>query len=218
MYIFGRGKLKKSLFGVIIIILICFSSSLLFAQDKSPDLKGNTSKKSLESIKEAEKSLVIPEENIPVKNSEKKNANVRLISTWDFVKMFLVLGGVVAVIYFIFFLLKRGAKKRFVENDLIRIVGSKNLSGGKALHVIKIGGSFFVIGVAENGINLVSEITDKETIDDLNLRLSEMESVKKANFQTTFSDIFKVGKKRDTVSESLNFMKKQRERLNRLKE
>ena len=147
----------------------------------------------------------------------KKENKVQLISTWDFVRMVIVLLGVVGFIYLIFFLLKKGTKRRFVENDLIEIVSSKDLSGGKALHILRVGGIFLLVGVSDSGVNLITKIDDKETVDELNLRISESESSEKVSFQSTFSDIFKIGRRRDAVSESLNFMKQQRERLNRLK-
>ncbi len=131
--------------------------------------------------------------------------------------MFIVLLGVVGFIYLIFFLLKKGTKRRFIENDIIEIVSSKDLSGGKALHILKIGGMFLLVGVSDSGVNLITRIDDKETIDDLNLRISEFESSERTSFQSAFSDIFRMGRKQDSVSESLNFMKQQRERLNRLK-
>jgi len=203
------------------VILILFSlnlffSSYLFAQQTNTVDKGKNS--DLNQIKKTEESLVIPESNSPTKESAKKGENrVQLVSTWDFVKMFIVLLGVVGFIYLIFFLLKRSTKRRFIENDLIEIVSSKDLSGGKALHILKVGGMFLLVGVSDSGINLITRIDDKETIDDLNLRISEFESNERVSFQSAFSDIFKLGRKRDTVSESLDFMKQQRERLNKLK-
>ncbi len=201
---------------LILFSLNLFFSSYLFAQQTNTVDKGKNS--DLNQIKKTEESLVIPESNSPTKESAKKGENrVQLVSTWDFVKMFIVLLGVVGFIYLIFFLLKRSTKRRFIENDLIEIVSSKDLSGGKALHILKVGGMFLLVGVSDSGINLITRIDDKETIDDLNLRISEFESNERVSFQSAFSDIFKLGRKRDTVSESLDFMKQQRERLNKLK-
>ena len=46
------------------------------------------------------------------------------VSTWDFVRMLIILAVVVLVIYLLFWLLRRGAGKKIQENDLIHVLGS----------------------------------------------------------------------------------------------
>ena len=199
-----------SLFGFIL-------SGLLFAQDASTNSvsgKENPGK-------------VNPESNLPIGGGDQTTPNpeeaqkIPLVSIWDFVRMLVVLAGVVGVIYLIFFFIKKGAKRRFAENDLIEIIGSRDLAGGKALHLIKVGGVFLLIGVADGAINLITEISDKETIDAISLRLSEIGAERKKGFQSTLAEFFgaKVneGGEEDTIRSSLDFMRKQRSRLDRLK-
>ncbi len=131
--------------------------------------------------------------------------------------MVLVLGGVVAVIYLLFFLLKKGAKKRFADNEFIEIIGSKGLSGGKALHLVKVGESIFLIGSADNSINLVSQITEKESLDSLKLDMSQKTKGAGKSFQNTLSDIFRKRTDANSLIDSARFLKKQRERLHKLK-
>ncbi len=88
-----------------------------------------------------------------------------LLSAWDFLRMILVLALIVGLIYGLFYLLKRGRGGRTVENDLIRLIGSRTLSGNRALHLVQVGASVFLVGAAEGGITLISELKDKETID-----------------------------------------------------
>ncbi|NOY10071.1 MAG: flagellar biosynthetic protein FliO [Spirochaetes bacterium] len=142
---------------------------------------------------------------------------VPLVSTWDFIRMVLVLGGVVAVIYLLFFLLKKSAKKRFSDNEFIEIIGSKDLSGGKALHLVKVGESIFLIGSADNSINLVSQITEKESLDSLKLDISQKTQGNRKSFQNALSDIFRKRTDTDPLVNSAHFIKKQRERLHKLK-
>lgn len=142
---------------------------------------------------------------------------VPLVSTWDFVRMILVLGAVVGVIYLLFFILKKGSHRKFLDNELIDIIGSKDLSGGKAVHLIKVGESIFLIGASDNSINLISRITEKETLDSLKLEVSERNRGGKKSFKNALSDIFSGKDRGDPVDESLDFLKKQRERLHKLK-
>ncbi|MCD6121421.1 MAG: flagellar biosynthetic protein FliO [Spirochaetales bacterium] len=131
--------------------------------------------------------------------------------------MILVLGAVVGVIYLLFFILKKGTRKKFADNELIDIIASKDLAGGKAVHLIKIGESIFLIGAADNSINLISRITEQETLDSLKLEISEKGRGAKKSFQNALSDIFSRKNKGDPVEESMDFLKKQRERLHKLK-
>ncbi|RKX86772.1 MAG: hypothetical protein DRP57_00710 [Spirochaetes bacterium] len=131
--------------------------------------------------------------------------------------MILVLGAVVGVIYLLFFILKKGTRKKFADNEIIDIIASKDLAGGKAVHLIKIGESIFLIGAADNSINLISRITEQETLDSLKLEISEKGRGAKKSFQNTLSDIFSRKNKGDPVEESMDFLKKQRERLHKLK-
>ena len=67
------------------------------------------------------------------------------VSTWDFVRMLLVLACVIGVIYGLFWLLRRGAGKRVQENDLIKVLGSKTLNGSRSLHLVEVGASVFLV-------------------------------------------------------------------------
>ncbi len=195
---------------------------MLFAQDASANsLPGK------EEVKATGES-VNPESSLPITGGDQNAPNpeeaqkIPLVSIWDFVRMLVVLAGVVGVIYLIFFFIKRSAKRRFAENDLIEIIGSRDLAGGKALHLIKIGGVFLLIGVADGAINLITEISDKETIDAISLRLSEVSSERKKGFQSTLAEFFGVKGEgvrgeEDSIRSSLDFMRKQRSRLDRLK-
>ena len=150
--------------------------------------------------------------------SSSQIAQQPVVSTWDFVRMVLVLGGVVGVIYLIVYLLKRGARGRNPENEIIRIMDYRELSGGKALHLVEVGVNVYLVGSAENGVTLVSEIVDKESLDSLRLGLSQRPTVQRRGFSEILAGIFKSGDARnDSISETLGFLQSQKERLKRLR-
>ena len=95
------------------------------------------------------------------------------VSLWDFVRMFIILAAVVGAIYLLFWVLRRSAGKRVTENDLIRVLGSKNLAGNRALHLVEVGSSVFLVGASEGGVELISQITDKESLDSVRLKATE---------------------------------------------
>ena len=116
---------------------------------------------------------------------------IPLVSTWDFLRMVLVLGAVVACIYIIFRLLKRGRNRGLPEHDLIRVVDSRNLSGGKSLHLVQVGRSFFLVGSSDGSVSLVSEISDPESADMVRLSVANKGSESRRSFSDLLSGMFR---------------------------
>ncbi len=161
-----------------------------------------------------EESLLIAEEEAP---EESEVLEVPLISTWDFIRMLLILGSVVAVIYLLFFLLKRGIRKRIPENNLIRLLGSRILSGNRAIHLIEVGKSIYLIGEADGGVSMISELKDSESVDMLRFESSQLTGREGLSFTNLLQTVLKTGKKeRLNVNETVDYMKRQRERLKKL--
>jgi flagellar protein FliO/FliZ len=162
----------------------------------------------------AEQSLLIPESE---QGSEAVSADGPLISSWDFVRMLFVLAAVVAVIYLIFYFLKRGLRRQLPENEIIRLLGTRNLAGNRALHLVELGKSVFLLGAAEGGITLISEVKDQETLDMLRLERSKA-AVPTQGFGHFFQSILKTGKSSGLGIQqgTIDFMKQQRQRLNKM--
>jgi flagellar protein FliO/FliZ len=132
---------------------------------------------------------------------------------WDLLRMIVVLGAVIGVIYGIFYLLKRGGKGKVVQNDAIRLLGSQALPGNRSMYLVEVGSQVFLVGSGGDTINLISEITDKETVDAVILRGAESSTDGKKSFGELISGMFKGGS-----SQSVGFMREQRERLTRLRQ
>jgi flagellar protein FliO/FliZ len=198
-------------------ILLCF---LLFgllplagaaAQDQTGEPDGA-------SRRPAEESLLIldPEETAQEGEVEDVQGGP-LVSSWDFLRMVLILAAVVAVIYLIFWLLKRGVRRQLPQNDLIRLLGTRNLTGNRALHLVEMGKQVFLVGAAEGSISLISEIRDQETLDSIALERSQIENRSNQGFAHFFQSILKSGKQRESsVGATIDFMKQQRQRLEKL--
>jgi flagellar protein FliO/FliZ len=139
-----------------------------------------------------------------------------LVSTWDFVRMLLVLALVVVAIYLLFRLLKRGSGRKHAENELIRVLGSRNLSGNRAMHLIEVGKSVYLVGSTDGGVELVAEITDRESLDMVRLQAAEEQTGKRRGFPEMLADLLRPMKKTAPMNDSLRFLKGQRERLKKL--
>ncbi len=138
------------------------------------------------------------------------------VSTWDFVRMLLVLALVVAAIYVLLWLLRRRTGRRVQENDLIRVLGSRTLAGTRSLHLVEVGTRVYLVGSADGGVDLISEITDPESRDSLRLTAAEETPSGRRTFQSVLSEIFRPAKGQATMGDSLGFLKRQRDRLRKL--
>jgi flagellar protein FliO/FliZ len=166
----------------------------------------------------AEESLLILEAGDEADPREAEDAQAGpLVSSWDFLRMVLILAAVVAVIYLIFWILKRGVRRQLPQNDLIHLLGTRNLSGNRALHLVEMGKQVFLVGSAEGSISLISEIRDQETLDSIALERSQLETRAPQGFAQFFQTILKTGKQRESsVGATIDFMKQQRQRLEKL--
>lgn len=151
----------------------------------------------------------------------------RAISTfgiWDFLRMLLILGFVLALVYGFFHYLKKLASPRETGLEMIRLLESKVLSGNKHLHLVEVGEHIVLIGTSESSIQLLLELKDQETIDSIRLKVSELPSTRiSKGFFGLVQQYFhrKQGEgprgPLDTSGEeSLEFIRRQRERLNKL--
>lgn len=161
----------------------------------------------------------VPEESLIILDNEdpgvlENTTALNTFSVWDFLRMLLVLGAVLGFIYFIFFLLKKAGKPKLISDSTINVISTQNLESGRSLHLIEIGPQIFLIGSGESSVQLISEITNKETLDTIKLDKSA-----RSESNNTFTDIFRGFFKKENSSISLakpdqvSFMKKQRERL-----
>jgi flagellar protein FliO/FliZ len=138
------------------------------------------------------------------------------VTTWDFIRMLLILAVVVAAIYVVFWLLRRGSGKRVQENDLIRILGSRGLAGNRALHLVEVGKSIYLVGASDGGVQLIAEVEDKESIDAVRLKAAEESPNARRSFAQALSEIFRPAKRPYTLRDGVGFLRGQRDRLKKL--
>ena len=208
--------ISKKIFGLLLVLLL---GSLFFvsAQDTGSataetSATSNVNSSSGNNTAVSEESLLISD---PLNlDGTDVTAPLNTFSVWDFVRMLLVLAGVLLLIYFLFFLLKRAGKPKIVSDSTINVISSQNLESGRSLHLVEIGPQVFLIGSGEGSVRLITEIDNKETLDTIKLEKSRNMPESK-----TFADLFKgLFKKENTVlteikTEQKGFMRKQRDRL-----
>jgi len=168
----------------------------------------------------------LPDENtIVIEDTENPTADITpggtAVTAWDVIRMILILAGVLILIYAIFHFMRKAGGPKFQSNNLITMHASLGLGGSKSVHLIETGQEFFLLGAAENGVNLISKIEDKESVDDLRFKISTTEAPLEArNFADIFSRLFNRGDSDVNLGKSMSknkdFMKEQRERLKKM--
>jgi len=204
---FARGRT----FLLCVVALLLLPLPALRAQEQADGAAGRPPRPAEESL------LILDTGEEPEAGESEEIQGGPLVSSWDFVRMVLILAAVVGLIYLIFWLLKRGLRRQLPQNDLIRLLGTRNLSGNRALHLVEMGKQVFLVGSAEGSISLISEIRDRETLDSIALERSQIDNGATQGFAHFFQSILKSGKQRDSsVGATIDFMKQQRQRLEKL--
>ncbi len=230
-------KFTKQVCLVLISALVC--ATALTGQEITQDRE--TQNQETQDQETQNRESVQSEEELEIRDEETAEAELEgglsQFSLWDFLRMFLVLGGVIAAIYGIFFVLKRMGNPGFQGNSLISLISTQNLQGNRALHLVEVGNEVFLVGSSEGGVELVGKIEDRETLDQVRLHRSEMKAGGQT-FQRSLRDIFSRGKgaaddisgsesspgrnpertseRGENTGASAFFMQKQRERLKNL--
>jgi flagellar protein FliO/FliZ len=199
--------ITKKLLGLIIILF--YIITVVVVAQESSGVEAEVPEANQENVSISEETLVIldAEDQENLENTTALNT----FSVFDFLRMLLVLGAVLGFVYFFFYLLKKAGKPKIITDSTINIISTQNLESGRSLHLIEIGPQVFLIGSGESSVQLISEITNKETLDTIKLDNSG-----RNDSNNTFTDIFKGLFKKDKSSLTTvktSFMKKQQERL-----
>ncbi|MBN2079392.1 MAG: flagellar biosynthetic protein FliO [Spirochaetes bacterium] len=90
-------------------------------------------------------------------------------AVWMFLKMIIILGLFGAGFYYFYRFVSRKTGVGIFGGDAIRVLSAVPLGQNKYLQVVDLAGKVLVIGVSDNAINLISEITDKDQIDRIRI-------------------------------------------------
>jgi len=97
------------------------------------------------------------------------------VSVFSIFRVLLTLAVVAAAIYgLVYFLKFRRASRAGAEQDpFLKILASAPLVADRSVHVISVGPQAWLVGSAGSGVNLISEIQDKDTINAMLLEDSK---------------------------------------------
>lgn len=180
----------------------------------SGNQSGQTSQTTTANPNTKEEDFLITDQAAPQQQAQTQFGGVTI---WDFVRMILILAGVVGAIYGLFYLLKKSAGPKTQSNDLIRVLDYKVLNGNKGVHLVELGNHIYLVGSSDSSVSMLAEITDKETQDKIHLEISQRPNQTPPKFAQVLGKL--LGAK-DTptlaVNDTFSFMKKQKDRLKKL--
>jgi len=91
-------------------------------------------------------------------------------SFFEVVLKFVVMMGVMlGFLYGVLRFLKSRSGSLMAGGELMRVVASLPLIGGKQLQIIDLAGKLYVLGVSDHGVNLITSVEDARTVEKIRL-------------------------------------------------
>lgn len=156
----------------------------------------------------SEESFIITD-NVQNEQQREESSGVGFL----FFRMIFVLAIVIGCLYGLLYLFKKSTNFSSESDLYLKKVTSLTLSQNKTLHIVTLRDRAFLLGASEQNLSLISEITDKELIDEMNLFVDSKPTGKARDFSTLLNKFFPSKKTEDYVQVSEDFLKKQRERV-----
>jgi flagellar protein FliO/FliZ len=86
-------------------------------------------------------------------------------SVWGIFRVILTLAVVAAAIYGLVFFVKRAARGGRGQDPFLKILASAPLGANRGAYIIAVGSRAWLVGSAESGVSLISEIEDKDVLN-----------------------------------------------------
>lgn len=149
----------------LVALLICIYYLLAvnaFAQEEPP-----SESEAVDPITAAEQLLVLGE------GGTDDLSSVPGVSVFSILRMVLTLAAVALAIYGVVYLLKRISRPRVADDPFLKTLASVPLGVNRSIHVVSVGSKAWLVGSAENGVNLIGEIDDQAILDAMLLEDSK---------------------------------------------
>jgi len=135
-------------------------------------------------------------------------------SIWAVIRMILVLALAAAAIYGVVYFIKRSSKQTATNDPFLKILASSHIGFNRYVHIASVGSRAWLLGASDGGVNLISEIEDKEIIDAMLLEDSKKSAETQSRFPDFLSILRRLGRTPgQTQSSGVDEIRKRRERL-----
>jgi len=154
------------------------------------------------------------ERNLTFTNDGSSDLTQPGMDAWAIVQMVLVLVLAAAAIYGVVFIIKRASKRTVVNDPYLKVLANSHLGANRYVHIVSVGSRVWLLGASDGGVNLISEIDDKDVINAMLLDDSRKSA---DNTQGRFPDFLSILKRMGTSVQprtpGANEIRKRRERL-----
>lgn len=106
-----------------------------------------------------------------------------------FLKMVFALAVVLVLAYLVVRVLRKGVKLSNSNDPFLRHVSHLSLSATRSVDVVTILDHAYILGVSDNAVNLIGEVTDKELVNSMNLYADKNDSTQRPR---SFDDILSI--------------------------
>ena len=172
---------------IVLVFLISAFAVLFLTAQEADSAAANSAPVSGAKQLESELPIVDTGTNQAVETAEQTG------SVWFFIRLILILILVIACIYAIVWLLRKSGNPKFAPDPYLKKVASLNLAPGKSVYIVSTPTQAFMIGVTDNSVNKIGEITDKDLIDMMNINVEKQPVDKPKDFASILSKFFNLG-------------------------
>jgi flagellar protein FliO/FliZ len=131
-------------------------------------------------------------------------------TAWLLIKVILVFGGLTAAMIFILRVMSKSRDSRFPVKGVMSILSSLPIATNKQIQIVDVAGRLLVLGVADSGVNFLTEITAIEEKNRI-LKMKEEFEPSQENFLVNLLESLKdfkpssLGNRFDSANESHSF-------------
>ena len=204
---------------LIIFIMLCLSVVGGYAQEQTAQ-QSNAEQEYIGKVRAA---MHNQRGDTSADNANNANGKIRRTSVdvGAYIRIIVVLALMIGAIYTIFRVMKKFLKVKEDTGDGVQLLTSRTLGPGKQVQVVFVHGRYLILGVTNDNINLLGEITDPKEIEHIELYANEQAAESGQTFGEIITNMYKrvFGKKTaenksfDYETDEVDFLREQQEKL-----
>lgn len=194
---------------ILFLLLMLWASAFAIAQEQEPEDESY-------SPPVDETQLTFELEDTAQDELDTENVEIPTLGFRDFIRVFLFLGLVIAVIYLFFWVLRRLSGRGENKGEFVEVLASQVLRNDQTLYLVEVGEQVLLLGGGSGQLSLITEITNEDTLNQLKLKASQSQAGQGASFMTFLQNQFQNPKKNVDKAMDLSSLDRQKERLREL--
>ena len=208
MYLGGEKlkNIKKSRLLRALCLFLLFSINIpcVFAQSEETE-QARSLEQVTARITEAERAMPFGEAADPEPLPSGANSSVAVI-----LRMLLVLVLAAAAIYGLVFFIKKASRHPEVQDPYLKVLAGTHLGSSRYAYVVSLGSKAWLVGASDGGVNLISEIDDKDILNAMLLDDSKKSAVRPLDFKAILG---RLGVQAKSKAPGVENIRKRRDRI-----